>query len=83
MTAAILAKLAATVVLGFSAGFFASAGEALSGAAPPVQGGGAFAGPVTHVGGIDWDLARAPGEALRRVRCSGNVGPGTSCFVGR
>ncbi|MDE3025051.1 MAG: hypothetical protein KGI93_05710 [Acidobacteriota bacterium] len=83
MGATLVAKLAVAVALGFSAGFFARAGEALSAGAAPVRGAGSFGGPVSHAGSIDWNLARAPGAPLRRVRCSGDVASGTSCFVGR
>lgn len=83
MVATIIAKLAVTVVLGFSAGFFATAGEALSNGARPAPSAGAFGGPVTRVGSIDWDLARPSHAALRRVRCSATAASGTSCFVGR
>jgi hypothetical protein len=83
MVTTLIVKLAVTVVFGFSAGFFVSAGDALFNAAPPAVGAGAFGGPVTHVGGIEWDLAQPTTPRMVRVRCDRHAASGTSCFVAR
>lgn len=82
MLTGLAAKVAVTIVLGFSAGFFGGATEALGSTPPPQYGGGAFGGPITHVGGIEWDVSQPMAPALRRVRCA-NAAPGTSCDVSR
>lgn len=84
MFAAFAGKLAVTVVLGFSAGFFgnATASAALAGAPPYSQGSGAFGGPVFHVGAIEWDLGQPSAPRLRRIRCTTlAAAAGTNCFV--
>ena len=81
MLSAIAAKLAVTAVLGFTAGFFGNAGLALDAAQASPPNAGAFGGPVTHVGSIEWDVAAPTTGALHRVSCSSRAAAGTSCYV--
>lgn len=83
MFAAFAGKLAVTIVLGFSAGFFGSATEAMNDSLPLSVGSGAFGGPVTHVGAIEWDVAQPASPALSRVRCASGAGAGMRCFISR
>lgn len=78
----IIAKVVATAVLGFYAGFFGNAAANLGQTPPPPASVGTFGGPVTHVGSIEWDLSPS-GGVLARVRCARGAADGTTCFVAR
>jgi hypothetical protein len=83
MFSAIAAKVAVTIVLGFGAGFFGNAGMSLDDAQASSANAGAFGGPVTHVGSIEWDVAAPTTGALHRVHCGSGAAAGTSCYVAR
>lgn len=83
MFATLIAKVAVTAILGFSAGFYGVAVATLDSTPAVTVNAGAFGGPVTHVGSIEWDVEQPTAARLRPVRCAAGAAAGTSCFVGR
>jgi hypothetical protein len=76
----LLAKIAVTAVLGFFVGFYGDATANIGQPAAPSQNVGAFGGPVTHVGSIDWDLS-SPKGPMAHVRCGRDAADGTTCYL--